>query len=454
MTDVALALPLADEQRLVADAPRHGHRVVLRCSGAEELVAKLSTAAAELVVVSASPQYLTARVVAACDGLGLRLLAIAGSAAERRFAASVGVTDALDGPFAWSTEANPAESFDAPAMAPAMKSAMSDEIDESTRLRPLRAGLAVLAGPAEPTASRGRVIAVWGPEGAPGRTSIAIALAAELAELGATVALADADTRAASIAPALGLLDEAPGFAAACRLAGSGALDRPQFERIAQSHRAGRSDIRVLTGIGRSSRWPELTAERVSGVLTAVRDWVELTVVDIAPGFEADEELMTDLHAPRRNAATIEVLRSSERVIAVGSADPVGLSRFLRAHAELTELIGPERITTVINKVRPGAIGLGPAAQVRQTLARFGGIEDAVLVPWDLAAFDAALLGGRALLEVAPRSAARAAVRELAVQLRPAAAPARELGAHRVPRALSFGRWPSTPSRTDRHAVT
>ena len=395
-------MPLADEQRLIADAPRHGHRVVARCSGAEELVAKLSGADAELAVVSASPQYLTARVVAACDAHGVRLLAIAGSAAERRFAASVGVVDALDGPFAWSS----------PPAVPDV------EVDEETHLRPVR-----LSDPERGHSSRGRVIAVWGPDGAPGRTSIAIALAAELAEAGATVALADADTRAAAIAPALGLLDEAPGFAAACRLAGGGSLDRAQFERIAQGHRVGRSEIQVLTGIGRASRWPELTAERVAGMLNAARDWVEITVVDVASSFERDEELMSDLHAPRRNAATIEVLRSAERIIAVGSADPVGLSRFLRAHAELAEMVEPDRITTVINKVRPGAIGLNPASQVRQTLARFGGIDDPVLVPWDLAAFDAALLGGRTLLEVAPRSAARAAIRELAAQLGPAPAP-------------------------------
>ena len=68
---------------------------------------------------------------------------------------------------------------------------------------------------------------------------------------------------------------------------------------------------------------------------------------------------------------------------------------------------------TVINKVRSSAIGLNAGAQVKQTLGRFGGIEAAVLVPWDPAAFDAALLSGRALLDAAPRSAARAAIREL-----------------------------------------
>ncbi len=377
-------------------------------------MAKLPEAGAELVVASASPQYLTARVVAACDRLGLRLLTVADSAAELRFAASVGVTDALDGPFSWSTTTTTTDA-PAPAHEPTSPVTSGGQIDEDTRRRPTVA----VSAPAR----RGSVIAVWGPAGAPGRTSIAISLAAELAAAGAAVALADADTRAASIAPALALLDEAPGFAAACRLSGGGGLDRSQFERISQLHRAGRSDFRVLTGIGRASRWPELTAERVAGVLTAVRQWVEFTIIDVAPSFEHDEELMIDVNAPRRNAATIEVLRSSERVVAVGSADPVGLSRFLRAHAELGELVDPDRILTVINKVRTGVIGLNPAAQVRQTLARFGGIDNPVLIPWDLAAFDTALLSGRALLDVAPRSAARAAIRELSTQLLPVPAP-------------------------------
>ena len=109
--------------------------------------------------------------------------------------------------------------------------------------------------------------------------------------------------------------------------------------------------------------------------------------------------------------------RSADRVIAVGAADPIGLSRFLRAHAELAELVEPDRIVTVINKLRASAIGLNAASQVRQTLARFGGIEAPVMVPWDPAAFDAALLGGRALVDAAPRSAARVAIRDLAAHL-------------------------------------
>jgi MinD-like ATPase involved in chromosome partitioning or flagellar assembly len=429
---VVLAVPFADEQRLLADAGRHGHRVVGRCAGADELLTALATVMTDLVVVAADPHYLTEAVLAAADGRGVRLLVVAGSTEERRHAAALGIIDPVPAPFEWSRSNQPADTV----------------VDEETRARPFRrvstaptlttAPKVTAAPPAAaavlpPPGARGSVIAVWGAEGAPGRTTISIALAAELAEaaasagVGEIVALADADTRAASIAPALALLDEAPGFAAACRLVAAGGLDRIQFDRIAQVHRTGRGELRVLTGIGRANRWPELTAERIAGVLAALRDWARVTVVDVAASFEHDEELMTDVSAPRRNAATIEALRSADRVVAVGAADPIGLARFLRGHAELVELVGPDRIVTVVNKLRPGAIGMNPSGQVRQTLARFGGIDDPVLIPWDPAACDAALLGGRALLEAAPRSGARTAIRELVAGLHLSG-----LGANRV----------------------
>lgn len=393
MTDVALALPLAEEQALAAAASRHGHRVVARCSGGDELATRLPTAAAEVVVSGAAPQYLSARLIDACDRLGVRLVAVATAPAERRHAAGLGVIDVLDAPVGWE------------ALLPMGRRAV-DQVDERTASRPIGA-----------RPERGTVIAVWGPAGAPGRTSIAIALAAELAARGAPVALADADTHGAAIAPALGLLDEAPGFAAACRLAATGGLDGAELDRIAQPHGAG--VLRVLTGIGRASRWPELGGDRVEGVLAALRTWAPVAVVDTGASLEEDEELTSDLAAPRRNAATIAALRAADRVVAVAAADPVGLSRYLRAHADLLELVGPDRVVTVVNKVRASAIGLGAAAQVRQTLDRFGGVRDPLLVPWDLTAFDGAVLSGRPLREAAPRSAATTAVRELAERLVP-----------------------------------
>ena len=56
---------------------------------------------------------------------------------------------------------------------------------------------------------------VWGPTGAPGRTTLAIGLAAELAGSGLPTVLVDADTYGASVAQCLGLLDESSGLATA-----------------------------------------------------------------------------------------------------------------------------------------------------------------------------------------------------------------------------------------------
>ena len=69
------------------------------------------------------------------------------------------------------------------------------------------------------TAAKGRIIAVWGPAGAPGRTLVAANIAGELAAEGQSVLLVDADSYGASVAALLGLLDEAAGLAQACRLA-------------------------------------------------------------------------------------------------------------------------------------------------------------------------------------------------------------------------------------------
>lgn len=436
MTDVGLALPPADVDRLGAEAARYGHRVVAETPDADILAPRIATAKPEVVIAAAVSPHLSARLVAACDAHGVRLVVVGDSARERRFAASLGVVDPVPGPAAWTllapgysgpapapggTVAPPAVPPSVrPAAMPSSPSAPSavEEVSAVTLPRPPARPGAETPGTAAPAApapvERGQVVAVWGPGGAPGRTSLAIALAGELAAAGVPVALADADTHAAAVAPSLGLLDEAPGFAAACRLAGAGGLTTAELDRVAAVHRDG---FRVLTGIGRPARWPELTAERVAGVLDAVRGWAGITVVDVAASLEQDEELSSDLAAPRRNAATLEALRRADRIVAVAAADPVGLARFLRGHAELLDAVGPGRVTVVANKVRSGAIGLDPGGQVRATLERFGGVTPVHLVPWDPAGFDAALLSGRSLAAAAPRSPARAVIRKLAAEL-------------------------------------
>jgi MinD-like ATPase involved in chromosome partitioning or flagellar assembly len=257
------------------------------------------------------------------------------------------------------------------------------------------------------------VITVWGPVGSPGRSTVAAGIAAELCAAGHSVILADADSYAASQAIALGLLDEAPGFAAACRLAGVDGLSRSELDRIGQRVRIGGAQHWVLTGISRANRWPELSADRVTDVLAACRDWVDYTIVDIAGVIESDEEISSDLLAPRRNAAAVAALRAADVVVAVGRADPVGVSRFLRGYADLQEIVQTRRVRVVMNGVRSTAVGAGATAQLARTLLRFGGILDCDFLPHDQGAVDASVLEGRPLMVVAPKSPLRRAIGEL-----------------------------------------
>lgn len=392
MPTIAIGVPEESEDKLVRDATRNGYDVVARCRSAAELAAAILDTLPSVVAVSATERYLDADLLARCDAAGVRIVAFAASDKERRRATAMGLHEVAVGAPGW----------------PILETLLSGARTESAAPR-----------------QGGQVLAVWGPAGAPGRTTLAINIAAQLASAGFSVVLADVDTHGASVAPALGLLDEAPGFAAACRLAGADSLTRVELERIGQRYLSAHGSFWVLTGIGRASRWPELSADRVATVVRECRNWADYTVLDTGSSLESDEEISTDLFAPRRNAATITALRASDRVIAVGAADPVGLARFLRAHVDLIETLESDRVTVVMNKLRAGAIGPGPGAQVAQTLQRFGGITAPVLVPYDRPALDAAVLSGKTLLDAARKSPVSLAIGKfVAARLIPASAEA------------------------------
>ena len=260
----------------------------------------------------------------------------------------------------------------------------------------------------------GRVVAVWGPTGAPGRTSVAVTVAAELAALGTSVLLADADVYGGSVAQVLGLLDEAPGLAAAARSAGNGTLDRSALAALAPL--VG-PRLRVLTGISRAERWPELRPSAVERVWAVAREVAEVTVVDCAFCLEQDEELAFDTAAPLRNGVTLTALAAADVVLAVGGADPVGMHRLVRGLAELRDVVPGSTPRVVVNRVRSSVVGRDPRRQVAEALERHAGVADPVLVPDDPAAFDAALLQGRPVGEVAASSPAREPLAHLAADL-------------------------------------
>lgn len=260
----------------------------------------------------------------------------------------------------------------------------------------------------------GAVVAVWGPTGAPGRTTVAVNVAAELAASSGPTLLVDADTYGGSVAQVVGLLDEAPGLAAASRAAAQGTLDLHQLARLAP---VLAPDLRVLSGVSRADRWPELPASSLDAVWSVARGLARWTVVDCGFCLESDEAITFDTRAPQRNGATLSALEAADVVVVVGAADPVGIQRLVRGLGELTDLgLGTTRVV-VVNRVRASVAGPRPGDAVAGALARYAGVTDAHLVPDDRAALDAALLEARTLREAVPGSPARRAIAGVAARV-------------------------------------
>jgi MinD-like ATPase involved in chromosome partitioning or flagellar assembly len=279
--------------------------------------------------------------------------------------------------------------------------------------------MAIPPGAAPPVAvpepeRRGSVVAVWGPTGAPGRTTIAVALADELARLGSTGLLVDADVYGGTVAAVLGLLDESPGLAAACRRASGQRLDGTALAALCWQLGPR---LRVLTGIPIASRWPELRPNAVGAVLGAARTLAEYTVVDCGFCLETDEELSFDTLAPRRNGTTLAVLDDADLVVVVGSADPIGMQRLVRGLAELRDVEVGAPTWVVLNRVRSGVVPGDVPAELTAALQRFAGRAPAALLPADTRAVDGALATGRSLAEANPTSPLRRAIVDLAAEI-------------------------------------
>jgi MinD-like ATPase involved in chromosome partitioning or flagellar assembly len=276
----------------------------------------------------------------------------------------------------------------------------------------------------------GRVVAVWGPAGAPGRTSVAIAIADEAARAGLDVLLVDADTWAPSVTVLLGVVDDGAGLASACRRALSGGLDASVLAGLSRQVRGG---LRVLPGLPRSGRWNEARGVAISEVLRVARGLVDLVVVDCGFSLEADEELVFDTEAPRRNGATFAALESTDLVVAVGLADPVGLVRLVNGLAELADVVPGAHRRVLVTRLRESLVGRRGAASVAEALHVHAGVDSVWCVPDDRAAYDAALRAGRTLADVSPSSPARAMLRGVTREL------IRDLGLRASPSGAASG---------------
>ena len=445
MTLTVLTAVVGDrEAPLVSGLERSpaGVTVVRRCVDVLDLLSAAAAGLAHAVVLSADLHRLDRDAVTRLQLAGLAVIGLAApgdrSAAERLTRLGVDPVLAADAPV---------EEIVAAVTAAVAELAGQQKLLGHPVARAQAAGLGLgdpagaLPGPPATTLQAGnvrprppgRIVTVWGPAGAPGRTTVAVTLASQLAAAGQETLLIDADTHGASVAQTLGLLDESAGVAAAARAANQGALDLGKLADLAPPVSA---DLRVLTGLPQSRRWPELRASALDVVWEQARKLAAWTVIDAGFGLEADEELMFDTAAPRRNAATLSAICTADTVLAVGSAEPIALQRLIAGLPELTDLTGPDAVRVVVTRVRDTAVGPRAGRLISEALQRYAGVSDVVLVPDDRPALDAAMLLGKSLTEHAPGSPACLPFATLAADLVSQFGPAPSTG-----RPRRRGRW-------------
>ena len=265
-------------------------------------------------------------------------------------------------------------------------------------------GPVAAVGPEEELAAgpvtQGRVIAVWGPGGAPGRTTLAAGIAAELARRGLRTVLVDADPYGGAVAQQLGILDEVSGLLAAARLATSGQLS----QRFTSVERGVDPHLTVITGLPRADRWVEIRSGALEHLLEVAREHGQV-VVDT--GFSLEEDPGSEFGSrPGRNQMTLGALEVADDVVVVGSADPVGLSRLARALVELRDLMGGRPARVVVNRIRP-TLGWSEK-ELAGMVAGFTRPAGLHFLPDDRATVDRALVAGRTLAEAGDSPLTRA----------------------------------------------
>jgi MinD-like ATPase involved in chromosome partitioning or flagellar assembly len=388
------AAEAAWEARALDALARGGPGIALsrRCVDLTDLLATATTGLASVAVLSPALPGLDADSVQRLHRAGVAVLAVAngeelldGDAERLR---RLGIRHVLAA----------SELAGLPAAVAAAAAATSDAVPDRHEAGP----------PERPRGGHAHTVAVWGPAGAPGRTTVAVGLASEIAVAGHETMLLDVDPYGGAVAQHLGVLDEASGLLGAARAANAGQLDAVRLDATA---RQVAERLRVLTGLPRADRWQEVRPAAFADLLAEAAGGVEYLVLDTGFSLERDPLDPFGGSTPQRNQLTLASLERADEVIVVGAADPVGLARLARGLVELRDVLPAVRPRVVVNRARP-SLGWSNR-EIRGMVEGFVSPLDVHFLPDDRAAADRALMSGRSLAE-AGESPLRTALAELA----------------------------------------
>lgn len=193
------------------------------------------------------------------------------------------------------------------------------------------------------------IVTVWGPHGAPGRSTIALGLAEQWASSGERVCLIDADTIAPSLDRMIGMTEDVSGLLIAARYADQGALDQ---RSLASACRRLSDSLWLMTGIGTPDRWTQARPSALDHVWKECSAHFDRVVIDVGPLLRT-EEIDDPFHSlgMQRDAATLSALRASATVVAVTRPDAIGATRLVEDLSQLRLIAPTIPIDVVVNRV-------------------------------------------------------------------------------------------------------
>ncbi|MFN4847506.1 MAG: CpaE family protein [Rhodoluna sp.] len=290
----------------------------------------------------------------------------------------------------------------------------------STSARPSH--LAVVAEPQQQPnqiSFSANTIAIWSGSGSPGRTSLAINLAAELVLNGKRVLLIDLDSLAPSIPLALGLAETPAGLSAVLRLLDQQRLSRAELARLTVALDLGRAELLFLPGLSSPYRWEEITPERLAKFLSQISEQFDYVILDLPQACYASSRLAHPALAGvmDRDSLLRSVLMGSKTLVTVSGSDPIAAKRFLQAQELLIEIGRTEDQLVVVNRFRTGAIGSNAKNELEESYLSLAKLRIDAFIPDEPENMDRSIRNGLPLALIKRSSAARQAIKQLAEQI-------------------------------------
>jgi MinD-like ATPase involved in chromosome partitioning or flagellar assembly len=360
-----------------------------RCLDAVELLATIQTSSARVVVVSPELPRLDINVVADLRKAGCRIIGVVVAddthnlqiESERTLRAwSLDRIVAIDATRMAGGAANIASIIRLPGTESMSHEPSSGQFTHDS------------------TSDTAGLVVVWGAPGSVGRTSIALAVADEVAHLGFDSLLIDADVDAPSVATMLAVVEPGSGLPVAMRRAAAGRLDTEALRELTVSIT---DHLTLLPGAGRAGHRSDLRSPAFAEVRRVARLMHDLVVLDVG-----SVPLPAEGIGEQASLAALDALGDADEVVVVGGADAVGMQRLIQSLEALDDAL-PGRCPRVVVNAVPRSAGIEQdiaevlSARVRLSMDRLH------VVAADHAAHVKALRDGLTLRECAPKSRSR-----------------------------------------------